>query len=487
MIKKFFRALFLFLSLLIVIIAFNTINYSSKQATVDPVNTETIPDEVGKRLSEAIKIVTVSSPEQFDSSQFQQMNSFLAENYPFADSLLEKKRINTFSLVYKWPGRKPKLSPILLTAHLDVVPVEEETRHQWEIAPFSGQIKEGVIWGRGSLDDKASVLGILEAVELLLRAGYQPERSIYLAFGHDEEVSGIHGAKAIAAEFEKEGIRFEFVLDEGMVMIEDAFPGLPVPVALVGLAEKGYVSLKLEVDLMQGGHSSMPPDQTSIGILSEALTKLQNHPFPAKLEGPVRDLFDYIGPEVSYPNKIIFANLWLFKGLLKQILATSPSSNALMRTTTAPTILKSGIKENVLPAQAIAIVNFRIFPGEDIESVKQFVQQVINDQRVNLSVYKAASATDPSPVSSTNSFGFKVLERTIRQIYPEVVVAPSLMIGATDGRHYSDISGDVYRFFPVLLKKEDLSRYHGINERIETESYKKAIQFYKQLIINSCK
>ncbi len=486
--KRLLKRLF-WLSLLVVvsIVVFNTSIYHSRQISVESITPYAIPEAVMQRLSDVVQITTVSYPGRIDTSAFRTFASYLDSQYVLVDSFLEKEVINDFSLVYKWPGKNPRLEPILLIGHIDVVPVERESWSQWTHPPYSGEISDGHVWGRGTLDDKVSILGVLEAFELLLAEGYQPERTVYLACGHDEEVGGQQGAKAIARQFEQRKLNFAFVLDEGMIVLNDALPGLPKPVALIGTAEKGYTTLELSVQMSDGGHSSMPPSETTIGILSRAVHNLETHPFPAEISGPTKELFRYTGPEMTLPMKAVFANLWLTEGLIRRQLSTNPTTNAVLRTTIAPTIIEGGLKENVLPTSARATVNFRIAPGQTVNSVIEYVNEVVDDERVSVQVKPGAFASEPSKISATDAFGFKALEQTAREIFPEAIVAPSLVIVATDSRHYESVAQQVYRFMPVRIDKADTKRIHGIDERISFENYRSMIRFYRQLILNSCK
>ncbi|MFN7116893.1 MAG: M20/M25/M40 family metallo-hydrolase, partial [Saprospiraceae bacterium] len=264
-----------------------------------------------------------------------------------------------------------------------------------------------------------------------------------------------------------------------------ALPGLAPPLAMVGVAEKGYVTLHLTAALDEGGHSSMPPKQTAIGILSDAITKLEANPFPARIDGAARGLLDHVGPEMPLPFKIVFANMWLTEDLLKWQFSQAPTSSALIRTTTAPTIIRAGVKDNVLPSTAEAKVNFRILPGETVETVIEQVRRTIGDGRVKVEPDKASFGENPSPVSATNTFGFSVIQKSIREVFPQAIVAPALVIGATDSRHYREVSDNIYRFLPVQVANADLSRIHGQNERVSIENYKNTIRFYRQLILNS--
>ena len=489
--KKLFRLLFRFVLLLLVIIfailVIKTISFSSKQIEVQAIEKIPIDDSVLDRFAKAIKIPTVSTEEGIDSAVFQQLKNYIHNTYPLVDSLLEKTIINEYSFLYKWPGKNPRLKPALLMAHLDVVPIEEASRQRWEKDPFSALRQDGYLWGRGTLDDKNNVFSILEAATLLLEKNYQPTRTVYFAFGHDEEVGGKKGASAIVQHLKKQKIELEYVMDEGMVVLENGFPGLEKPLALIGVAEKGYTTLNLKVELEEGGHSSMPPKETAIGILSEAIINLQKHPFPAKLEGPAKQLVEYAGAEVGLPSKVVFANLWLFGGMLKSTFSKGTSTNAMIRTTTAPTIFNSGVKDNVIPSLAEAKINFRILPGNSVQFVKEFVEKAIDDPRVAVTFANTGLSQEASPVSSIETFGFNVIEKTIKEIFPKTIVAPSLVIAATDSRLYTELTSNIYRFMPVQLAKKDLSRIHGINERISFENYKNSIRFYQQLIINSCK
>lgn len=489
--KKLFRLLFrVLLFACIIILGFviiNTLGYSSKQIKVDTINKTDIDDKVAERLGGAIQIPSVSTEIGIDSAAFGQLLSYIDSQFVLVDSLLDKQTINEFSRIYKWTGRKPNLKPILLLAHLDVVPVDKATEGKWEQDPFSGAIKDGYVWGRGTLDDKVSVLSILESIESLLQQNYFPERTLYLAFGHDEEIGGKAGAKSISRLFQQQGISFEYILDEGSLLIKQALPSIKKPIALIGIAEKGYVTLNIAVRLENGGHSSIPPTEgTAIGILSKAIATLEEEQFPAQLAGASKKMFEYTGPEMTLPSKAIFANIWLFEGMLLRQLEQNTTTNAMVRTTTAPTMIRGGIKENVLPSTVSGKINFRIAPGETPESVLDYVKQTINDDRVIVTINKE-TAMNPSKVSPTNAFGFEIIQKTAQELFPDIIVAPSLVVAATDCRHYGEVSDNIYRFMPLMLERSDLKRIHGINERVSVEGYKNMIRFYQQLIRNSCK
>jgi carboxypeptidase PM20D1 len=385
-------------------------------------------------------------------------------------------------LLFTWQGKDDRLKPMLLMAHIDVVPVDPSTESSWHHAPFSGEIADGYIWGRGALDDKSSLMAILEAVESLLANNFRPARTIYLAFGHDEEIGGINGAAKIAALLRARHVELESILDEGLNVFTGTISGLDSPAALIGIAEKGYLSLELSVE-SAGGHSSMPPEHTAVGILVDALQKLKQPPFPARLNRPTHEMFAFLGPEMAFVKKLVLANLWLFSSLLEKTLAQSPQTNALIRTTLAPTMLNAGIKDNMLPSKASAVVNLRIAPGESTASATQYVRHMIADPAVM--ILPQAVQLEPSAVSSIDSASFTVLHKTIRQTIPTAVVAPALLVAATDSRHYRSLTTNIFRFLPVTVGPDDIDRYHGIDERISVEDYERCIRFYAQLIINS--
>ena len=489
--RKLLRRLFRFslLALVIItgIIVIKTISYTSRQVDFSAITPVAInKKDVAQRLGKAITFPTISWTSTVDTSAFMNLDTYLIHSFPLVDSLLERKNINQFSKIYKWPGRNARLSPILLTGHLDVVPVETSDENTWEHPPFSGKITDQYIWGRGTLDDKLAIVGILEAVEQLLSDDYTPERTIYIAFGHDEETGGTYGAQAIAAHFAQEGVHFEYVIDEGMLIVEDAVAGLSKTVAIIGIAEKGYVTLTITAQVKEAGHSSMPPETTAIGLLSESLQRLKEHPFPADIDGALADFFDYVGPEMDLPYRVLFANRWLTDPLIIAQLSKGKATNASIRTTIAPTMLRAGIKDNVLPTRASAKVNFRIKPGETVESVLNYVRTVIDDERIILSVSQETDVAEPTSISATDAFGFEIIQKTIQEIFPDVVVAPGLVIGATDGKYYQEVSENVYRFLPIKVTNDDLKRIHGIDERISLDGYEQVIQFYYQLLKNSC-
>ena len=482
--KKIFLFLLLAIVLFVVYLLINTFNFESKQLSVAPVPRIEMNPEAINNFKEALKIKTVS-PENtadFDSLEFRKFNTFLKDTYPLADSLLEHKTFNSFSHLYKWEGADTSLKPIILMGHLDVVPVIEKNPSEWKVDPFAGILKNDTIWGRGAIDDKVGVIGILEAVELLVSQNYKPKRTMYFAFGHDEEIGGRLGAVTIAKYLKDQGITAEYILDEGGVVSDGLVPGMTKEVALIGVAEKGYLSLNLGVRI-EGGHSSMPDKETSIDVMATAITRLKNNPLPSKITAPLKEFMAYVGPEMPFTNKVVFANKDVLSTLLLSVYESSASGNAMIRTTTSPTIFNSGVKDNIIPLTASATVNFRILPETSTDDVIAHAKKVINDERI--SIEKGGFVSEPSKHSSPDSKQFKAINTTILQLFPEVVVSPYLVVGGTDARHYNEISDYIYRFSPIHLNKSNKKSFHGLNERLAVSDFYDSIGFYVQLIKNS--
>jgi carboxypeptidase PM20D1 len=468
------------------VVAFRTVAWRSAQLAVDPVTRFEIEDGAIDRLARAVRLRTLSRAEttESDFAAFDALDRDLERSFPLVHNSLAREVVGGHSLLFTWQGKEQQAPSMLLLAHMDVVPVEPETESAWTHGPFSGEVAEGFIWGRGTLDDKVSVMAILEAVETLLKQGFQPRQTVLLAFGHDEETGGEAGAAQIAALLKSRRIRVAYALDEGSAITQGIVPGLDRPAALIGIAEKGFASVELTA-VSAGGHSSMPPPHTAIGIIAAAVHALENDPMPASLEGPGSLLFDRLGPEMPLLMRIPLANRWIFGGLIVSRLESSPTTNAIVRTTTAATIIEGGVKDNVLPARARAVVNFRIKPGETAQDVLAHVVRTVNDRRVQVGLLDGSAAHDPSPNSSTTSAGFLTIERTVRQVFPGTVVAPSLVVAGTDSRHYQEVAADVYRFTPFVLTDDDTRRIHGTDERISVEGYRDCVRFYVQLLINA--
>ena len=462
-----------------------TARFLPAETPITPLPEIAIDDRAAERLAGAIRIPTISheDSEAFDAAAFQSLHAYLGTEFPNVHARLLREKVAEHSLLYTWTGSDRALKPILLMGHMDVVPVEAGTESKWQEPPFSGRVADGFIWGRGAIDNKSAVVGILEAVEMLLKQGFRPQRTVYIAYGHDEEVGGKRGAQVIAALLRSRGIEFEMVLDEGGVIGDGVLNGISAPTALIGIAEKGFVSVELNAQ-GEGGHSSLPPRQSAIGILSAAIARLEENPMPARLETPTQQMFARIGPEFPFGQRAVFANLWITRRLVMKKLQENPTTNAMVRTTTATTIFQAGTKDNVLPSRARAVVNFRLLPGDSISRVVQHVRNVINDARVDVKPAGKFTA-EPSRVSDINAESYRTIERTVREVVPGVVVSPYLVVVVTDSRYFDDLSANIFRFLPLRLARPDLDRMHGTNERIAIADYSAAIRLYRQLIVNA--
>lgn len=470
--------------LLVAALAINTARQGSKQLVVSPLAPQAIDERAAAdSLAAAIRAKTISSQAEpaLNADQFRALHAHLQQRYPKLHAALKREVVGDLSLLYTWPGSDASAPAIALMAHQDVVPVAPGTESNWEAEPFGGQIKGGYVWGRGAWDDKANLIAEMEAVELLVASGFRPRRTIHLVFGADEEVGGERGAKAIAKLLADRGVQLDFVVDEGLLIVEGVLPGLSKPAALIGVAEKGYLSVTLKANATPG-HSSMPPAPGSAAIaqLSHALAKLDARPLPVVVGGVADAMFDSLAPEFDGVSRYALTNRWLLGSMLTKQLEKGPSSNALLRTTTALTVFNAGNKDNVLPGQAEATVNFRILPGDSQARVLEHVRKTIANDAIEITPLPGNS--EPSRVSSTASEGYRAIERSVRELMPGTVVAPGLMIGATDSRHFESIAKNVYRFSPVRAKAEDLPRFHGTNERISIANLGELIRFYHRLI-----
>ena len=476
--------LLLILLLILVVLVARTFMFRSRQ--LRGVTADELPfdqEKAVKRLSGAIQIKTLSFAEsgEVDGRPFDEFHQYIERHFPNVHRVLKRETIAGHSLLYTWMGKNTAKLPVLLMAHIDVVPVVEEEGKPWTRPAFSGEVFDDFIWGRGTLDDKGSLMSILEAVEALLENGFTPERTVYLAFGHDEEVGGDKGAAKIAETLQTRGVRLEYVLDEGGSVVESFIGNLDV--AVIGIAEKGYVTVKLTAEGV-GGHSSQPPEHTAIGVLAEAIRNIEAHPRPLRTDGVLSTMLDYIGPEMSFGLKLVLANRWLFNPLLKAVLSNKASLKAMMHTTRAFTLVSGGIKDNILPSSASAWVNCRILPGETVEETADFIRKAANNPELKIEIGEEINI-DPSPVSSIDSQPFQWIQKSVSQIFPQAVAAPYLVLGGTDSKHFQPLTEAVFRFSPSAFHVDDLSTMHGRNERIGVLSYRNMVRFYMQLLKNT--
>ncbi|HSM24005.1 MAG TPA: M20 family peptidase, partial [Anaerolineaceae bacterium] len=432
--------------------------------------------KVAERLSAVIQLETISNEQgELDLKTFKQLHKKLEEMFPLVHKHMKREIISDASLLFTWEGKDKQSNPVLFAAHQDVVPADPTTLDQWTHPPFSGKIADGFIWGRGTIDIKSQMMAALESAELLLGEGFEPERTIYLAFGQDEEIGGQKGAAKIVEYLKENNVQLAAMMDEGGTILEGAVSGVDGPIALIGTAEKGHLSLKLKA-YGSPGHSSMPGKDMAIGRLSRALAKLDAHPQPIRMKA-LKDLFRNLGSAASFGMQFVLSNLWFFGPIVKMQAESSNTTNAMIRTSTAMTIINGGIKENVLPASAEAIVNFRLLPGDSIATVCERVRKIVKDDKIEFEPV-SDGAWEASPVSRSDSKSYLILKHTIRRVFDGVPVAPSLVMGATDARYYAGITDAAYRFTPFHLMAEDLNRMHGIDERISVESYGKMVSFF---------
>jgi carboxypeptidase PM20D1 len=433
-----------------------------------------------KHLGAAVRIDTTSHDDRskVDTDRLVEIHQFLEETYPLVHENCTREAIGEYSLLYTWRGTDLGADPIVLMAHMDVVPVEADTESDWTEPPFSGAITNDHLWGRGALDDKGPLIATIEAVEHLLRSDFEPTRTILMAFGHDEEIGGSQGARAVAATLRERGIAPWFVIDEGGFVI-DELPLLSAePVALIKVAEKGFVNVALTAR-GEGGHSSMPPESTAVGAIGRAVHRIEQNPMSPRV-GVLADMFRALGPRMNPKTRGVMTNLKVTAPVVAKLLSAKPTTNALIRTTSAVTLVSGGHKANVLPQESTAIVNYRIIPGDTVDDVLAHVRNVVGPD-IEVQIADGHDATDPSPSSSTESAAWRAVTTAVEETFPEAVTAPWILVAATDSRYYDDFAGDVYGFVPFTIPSEG-SGYHDTNERIRTADAERAVSFYCRLI-----
>ena len=433
-----------------------------------------------ERLGAAVRFKTISyqDQEQIDYTQFDAFQQFLRESFPLVFSTLEVETVAKYSLLLRWPGSDASLPPVLFTAHMDVVPIEPGTEQDWQHPPFAGVVAAGRIYGRGTLDDKMGLMGHLEAAEQLLAQGFAPVRTLVFAFGHDEEIGGTSGAKAIAARMRELGLHFAWMADEGGMLVTDN-PLLPgKTMAMVNVAEKGYLTLILQA-IGEGGHSSNPPAVSTIGRLANAVARIEANPFPPRLVPPMEAMLEALAPEMGQPERFVFENLWLTGPLVIRNMAGTRITAPFVRTTTALTMFNAGVKENVVPQRAEARVNFRLLPGETPESVVAHVRKVIDDPLVEISYENWNGMPPPAEYPGG---GYAIIKAAIASVYPEAVVVPSILMATTDTRHYIDLVDNQYRFQGVALNSGQATSIHGTDEYVDVASYESSILIARKLI-----
>ena len=434
---------------------------------------------VSNNLAASIGFKTIShqDPKNFVKEEFNAFIKWASVTYPEFHSEMQLEQLE-YTLLYKWQGSDPSLAPILLTGHYDVVPVIPGTEETWEQDPFAGAISNNRIWGRGAMDDKSGVIGMYEAATHLIKKNYRPKRTIYFSFGHNEEIGG-GGAALVVKKLKNEGVQLHWSLDEGSFVNKGFFPGVDKLVAPINVAEKGAMNL-LIVAKAAGGHSSTPPKKTAVTILADALIKLEKEPLPGSLEGLSAIMFDGVSKHMPFGYRFLFANRWLFGGPLESLMSSTPVINAMIRTTTAPTMLQGSIKSNVLPIEATSLINFRLHPRDSIESVTEHVRNVVESEQVEV---RLLGGIEASGISEWQSEGYEIIAASLNKVYGEIVVVPGIMIAASDTRHYSKVADNSFRFNPFSIVPEDMTGFHGTNESIDADDFVDGIKTYVEIII----
>ena len=466
--------------------AYRTLRLGASAAAVPavapaPVPVEVDADGLAARLAESIRFRTVSVPVPgLDAgAQWTGFHQWLERRFPRVHGRLVREIVGGRSLLFTWRGANPALAPVALLSHQDVVPADEDPESGWTHPPFAGVVADGFVWGRGTIDDKVGVVGILEACERLLAEGFIPAHTLILAFGHDEEANGADGAGRIAELLTKRGVKLDFVLDEAGFVTEGAVPGVARPVAVIGTAEKGAAYVELSARNTGPAHSSSPARDNPVALLAHALVSIDENPWPTRLVPPARAFLASIAPETQGPMRVALANLWLFEPLVRRQLAASAASNAMVRTTAVGTRLEGGIKDSAIPDVARGVVSVRILSGDTVASSLERLRTVIDDERVEIKVLRAR---EPSPTSPSDSAAFALVKQTIGEIFPDAAVAPVLTTGGTDARFYTGLTPNVFRFTPVRGPVSELGRAHGSDERIPVRAYADAVRFYLRLI-----
>lgn len=434
-----------------------------------------------------IRIPTVSRTDRArrDPSVFAAFQEELVRIYPRVHRQLDREVHGEFGLIYHWPGRDSGKKPVLFLAHYDVVPADENGDETWEEPPFGASVRDGCVWGRGTLDIKCQLAFIMESAEYLLAKDWQPDRDIYFAFGGDEEIGGVEGARHLASLFRARNLSFEFVLDEGGIIATGQLSFLKNrAAALVGLAEKGFVTFKISA-FGESGHSSMPVKEgTAVGRLARAVARLEKRRLPARLDPLLADMLERFVPHVPPGLGIVFANLWLTRPLVRYVFSKNRATDSLIRTTQAVTLFRAGEQENILPGEAFCLVNHRILPGDTMDMIRKRHENTLKDKDLVLEDAGNWPANDPITAGAADGSGFRLIRDVLALTHPGVITVPYLVNGSTDSKYYRDLTGQILRFCPLVLTPEDVAAIHGINERISLENLEKGLEFYLRLFLH---
>lgn len=508
--KKLFLLIFIGIGVLLAFVVFKTLTHPFAQLTgnaQEPVKVA-VSESAVRRFAGGLAIPTVSYIDSVENNfaVYDSFRVYLHEQYPRVFAQLEKTLINKHQLVLRWSGKKSELKPLLFMAHYDVVhpgpydhvqddahsgqnmfdlhdetlPLPQEEFTAWEHPPFGGVVKNGRIYGRGAIDMKGVVFALLESVDTLLAQGFTPERDIYLAFGPDEEVGGLRGARKMAEYFKSKNISFEAIFDEGgVIATPGTAEGINQNLALVGVAEKGVVAYRIKVK-GTGGHSSMPPLQTAAGKAAIIMQRLETNQMPQRIISPLQSFLNIAGAGMGFAGRMAIANQWLFEGMLLKQMSKIPQTNALTRTTTAITMLKGSDGNNVLPQVVEVVVNFRILPGETSQDVLNHIKKACEGFDVEIDAPRVP--VEPSKISPPEGRAFELINEGIQKLYPGTLVSPYITIGATDCKHMGELSDRIYRFIPVLLNPIEQRTIHNFNEYLSIENYGRMLAYYTHLM-----
>lgn len=429
-------------------------------------------------LAEAIRCRTVVLDDGTrDAAAFDHLGAMLERRYPRVHEELRRETFDRHGLLYTWAGADPGLDPVVLMAHQDVVPVEEGTEEDWVAAPFDGAQVDGKLYGRGALDCKGPLIAIFEAIEHLLEHGFTPQRCILVVCGHDEEQGGDRGARVIAEELRARGVTPWFVVDEGGAVAEGVLPAIRSPIAVVGIAEKGIMNVRLTAR-GEGGHSSMPPARTAIAVLAAAIARLEAEPVPARIE-PLAPALKALSGRLPHLLGALLSTRVVAR-LASRAFARIPRLDALQRTTVVPTILSGGVKANVVPQSASVVMNVRVIPGDTTTSVIDHIERVVGED-IEVEA-DPRSIKEPTSYSSVDSGAWQVLAGVVRDVFPRAIVAPYVLTGRSDSRYFEGLAGDVYRFSPFVLDSEGMRGFHGTNEHVRVADAQRAVAFFARLI-----
>jgi carboxypeptidase PM20D1 len=477
--------LLIFLVTMIGVVLLRTLDFAPPRAPENAPPIELPPPGEAQlaRLTRAISIPTVCAQNYADTdfSPFDEYIAFLADAFPLFHSTCELTRINTYALVFRWAGRDRAAPPMMLTAHYDVVPVEAGTEDEWKYPGFSGRVAEGRVWGRGTLDIKGQMIAQLEAAEALMAGGFVPARDILFVYGQDEEIGGQNGAAKVADYFQRQGIRLAGVLDEGGIVAAGVIKGIRPPLAMIGVAEKGFCNYELAVP-GTGGHASMPPPHTALGQLARLLAEVEKHPLPARLTPPVELMLRNLAGEMGFVVRMAVANLWLFRPILMKVLCGNPTTAAMVRTTLAPTMARASDAANVLPQRAFGAVNVRLLHGDDSAKVKAHFERLAAGLGLAGAKVKPLAIQEPSQVSPVEGPVYELIRSCIRQVWPGALTTPYLVMGGTDSRKYYGVCDHIYRFTPLLITGEEKDSMHSTNESVEVLNYARMIDFFRRFI-----